>query len=134
MVCIYCDAKTSVTNSRKRARDKSVWRRHKCTSCSATFTSVEQVDWPQAVLFKANGSHTEPFSRDKLLISVHHSLQHRKDATEASTELTNTILSRLVHNIVDASISRATVITVTTEVIKRFDKAAAATYAAYHPL
>ena len=133
MVCIYCSGKTHITNSRKHARDKNVWRRHKCDSCQAIFTTIEQIDWDQAVVFKSSDKHVEPFSRDKLLISVHHSLQHRKDAIEASTALTDTILSKLMPHIAQASLTRGQVITSATEVLKKFDKAAAASYIAFHP-
>jgi transcriptional regulator NrdR family protein len=133
MVCIYCNGKTRIANSRRRQRDKSVWRRHKCIACNAIFTTVEQIDWSQALLFKNDNAHVEPFSRDKLLISVHHSLKHRKDAAVASTALTDTILNKLMAQIEHASLTRSQVIDITNEVLKKFDKASSISYTAFHP-
>lgn len=134
MVCIYCGHKTKITNSREKRRDKGTWRRRQCLSCQATFTTHEGLDWSKAIAFKTKSGKLEPFYRDKLFISVHDSLKHRKDALEASTALTDTILIKLIPRLTNAVIKREIVIQTTTEVLKRFDKPAATAYTAFHPL
>lgn len=87
-----------------------------------------------SLVYKHNLKRSERFQRDKLFVSVYESCRHRKDAVEASTAVTATILGKLLHRVESASLERAQVISVATEVLKRFDKAAAVQYQAYHPL
>jgi transcriptional regulator NrdR family protein len=134
MVCIYCGHKTKTTNSREKKRDKGVWRRRLCPSCQATFTTHEGVDWTTAIAYKTDTGHIEPFSRDKLFVSIHDSLKHRKDATETATALTDTILVKTIAHITDATVNRHDLVAISTKVLKNFDKAAATTYQAYHPI
>lgn len=134
MICIYCGGKTSVVNSRGQRRSNQTWRRRQCQNCQAVFTSVEAVDLPSSLVFKRSPKHSERFQRDKLFVSVYESCKHRKDAAEASTALTATILGKLLHKIESATLDRVQVISVTTEVLRRFDKAAAVQYQAYHPI
>jgi transcriptional regulator NrdR family protein len=81
---------------------------------------------------KNNG--LEPFSRDKLFVSVYDSLRHRKTVLDDATALTGTIISTLTPLAEGAAIDRDVVITVTTTVLQRFDKPAASHYQAFHPI
>lgn len=134
MVCIYCGSKTVTANSRTKARNNTTWRRRKCLECGAVVTTVEQIERALAITCKDNVGHLEPFSRDKLYISVHRSLKHRKDAIPAASGLTDTILAKLTARLQQASLDKQTITEVTGEVLRRFDKSAAVTYDAYHPL
>jgi len=134
MVCIYCGGKTGVINSRAQKKANQTWRRRQCKDCQAVFTSVEAVDLPSSLLFVRSSKHSERFQRDKLFVSVYESCKHRKDAQSASTALTATVLGKLFAKIETASLKRQQVVSVTTDVLKRFDKAAAVQYQAYHPL
>jgi hypothetical protein len=69
-----------------------------------------------------------------LLLSVYDSLRHRKAATADATALTETIVARLYPHIADATLQRSDVIEVATKVLSNFDKAAATSYQAFHPL
>ena len=75
----------------------------------------------------------QPFSRDKLFISIFESLKHRKSAQEDATALTDTILRHLYPYIQDAALSRDTIARETTSVLARFDTSASVQYSAYHP-
>lgn len=132
MVCIYCGQKTKTANSRRSKRSPEVWRRRECSNCHALFTTYEHLDWPKVVAFH-DIKHLEPFSRDKLLLSIHRSLLHRKDAATAATALTDTVLTKLLKFIDNAQLDRDIVVKATTEVLKRFDKSAAVTYSAFYP-
>lgn len=133
MVCIYCSSATRVTNSRKQARSNNVWRRRQCTSCKAIFTTSEAVDWPTSVaVVKPN--NLEPFRRDELFLSIHSSLKHRKQAQKDATALTATVLGKILPCIDKSVLKRDKIVEITTEVLKRFDKSAAVSYAAFHPI
>jgi transcriptional regulator NrdR family protein len=133
MVCIYCGSKTRTVNSRAKQKTGAVWRRRQCNTCEAVFTTQESVDWSKAiVIIRLNG--LEPFSRDKLRDSIHDSLKHRNDALEASTALTDTIIARAVPHISNAQLSRDTLVKTILDVLQAFDRSAAVTYRAYHPI
>ena len=132
MKCVYCGGDTQVTNSRHQKRVNQVWRRRKCQSCGAIFSTTEGADTSQALsVQKKNG--LEPFSRDMLLLSVYDSLRHRKTALQDATALTATIISMLTPLADTAVIDRDVIATVTSTVLQRFDKPAASHYQAFHP-
>lgn len=133
MVCIYCKGKTSVANSRPQKRTNSIWRRRSCTVCGSVFTSLESVDLAGSIIVRRNKG-VEPFSRDKLLLSVYDSLRHRKTAITDAEGLLNTILSKLYAQLTTAVIDRDDIVRITSTVLGRFDKAAATHYSAFHPL
>jgi transcriptional regulator NrdR family protein len=76
--------------------------------------------------------HLEPFSRDKLLLSIHDSLKHRKTATNDASALTSTILSSLRNQLSDAIIPTEQIAQAAYEVLSNFDTAAASHYQAFH--
>lgn len=131
MVCIYCGSGTRIVNSRHQKRSNNTWRRHKCTSCGSIFSTEESVDLSKSIVVSHEDA-LEPFSRDKLFISIHSSLGHRKDALEAATALTETVMSRLITKNSNSKIDRRKVIEITLVVLKRFDKSAFTYYHAYH--
>lgn len=133
MICIYCGSDTKVINSRPQKRHNYIWRRRQCIKCGAVFTTSEVPD-----LFKGlmvlTGAQMQPFSRDKLFLSVYDSLRHRKTAITDTTALTDTIISRLYPNASSGSLDSHEIAQITINVLKRFDKAAAIHYEAFHPL
>jgi transcriptional repressor NrdR len=133
MVCIYCGAGTAVTNSRLQKKTNQVWRRRKCLKCGNVYSSIEGVNWGQAVRYSHEG-RLEPFSRDRLFLSLYEACRHRKSAQSDATALTDTVLGKLRPRIQAASLDRGQVIDTAMKVLKQFDKAAATAYRAYHPL
>ncbi len=131
MVCIYCQSKTQVTNSRPQKRSNSIWRRRQCQSCEAIFTSIEIADLSASIVVSKEKS-LEAFSRDKLLLSIHGSLKHRKTAPSDATALTDTIISQTVPHITDATIKADVLAKISYQTLDRFDKAAATHYKAFH--
>lgn len=134
MVCIYCGSGTQVVNSRLQRRSNQVWRRRKCLVCSSTFSSLEAADLLLSLSYRTSQNALHPFSRDILFISIYESCKHRKNAVSDANALTATILGRLRPYMKDAVIERQDVINTTQQILKRFDRAAATFYAAYHPL
>ncbi len=134
MVCIYCGGKTSVINSRSQRRSKQTWRRRKCVACGAIFSTLETVDFGRSLSVIHKAGHLEPFSRDKLFLSIHSACGHRKDAESATQALTGTIVGQLIAKIKDGQLQRNDIVTTSLAVLKRFDKAASVQYGAYHLL
>jgi len=134
VICIYCGSKTRVSNSRAQKKTNQTWRRRKCLDCNGVFTSSEAVDFSSSLLYQRDANHVEPLSRDKLYISVYKACQHRKNAVSDATALTSTIIGKLMPKVRQASLQRNDIISVTSEVLNRLDKAASVQYTAYHPL
>ena len=133
MECLYCSAPTAVTNSRPSKKTPGVWRRRKCTGCGAIFTTKEQPDFDKSLVIK-RGAKLVAFSRDSLFSSIYQACGHRQNASEAASALTATVLDHLVASSNHGVLTRRQVVQTTSAVLKRFDKAAAVQYAAYHPL
>lgn len=132
MVCIYCSKPTSVSNSRRNARTNRVWRRRQCKNCQALFTSVEQADLPTSFSIKGQKSTLEPFRREILFVSIYEACKHLKRPETAAMALTDTIVSRLLKR-GSPTIERNELVTLVTQVLSRFNQAAAISYAVYHP-
>lgn len=132
MVCIYCFGETKVNNSRPQKRGNQVWRRRQCLDCKAIFTSVETADLSSALAVKKQHKHLEPFSRDKLLISLYGSLKHRKSAIKDARGLTDTIISQLLASAQAGSLNSKDIQEVVHRTLKRFDGPAAVHYQAFH--
>lgn len=136
MKCIYCSADTKVTNSRLQKRKNNTWRRRQCTSCESVFTSIESPDLESSimVLHQIDDKEAlEPFSRDKLLLSIHDSLRHRKTALDDATALTDTIISQALPLVSEALINASQLAKISHKILKRFDHVAATHYLAFHP-
>jgi transcriptional repressor NrdR len=131
MVCVYCNSETNVTNSRPQKRSNAVWRRRQCQQCLATVTTVEKIDLETAIIV-THDTAQEPFSRDKLFISIYESCKHRKDAQVSATMLTDTIIRQLYPLVQDASIAKKEIIRICAKTLQRFDHAAGVQYIAYH--
>ena len=133
MVCIYCSAETQVINSRHQKKANQVWRRRRCLSCRAVFTTNEVTDPTQALRIRRK-TQLEPFSRDTMLLSIYDSLKHRKTASSDASGLTATVMSMLYPLAVDTVLDREVVIELVGQVLARFDKAAAVHYQAFHQI
>lgn len=133
MICIYCAHDTRVINSRHQKRANSVWRRRQCLECEGVFTTLETPELASAMIVK-KATALEPFSRDKLFISVYDSLRHRSDALSASTELTRTIIGKLLPQSVSATLTIQQITETTASVLGNFDPIAHTHYTAFHPL
>lgn len=132
MVCVHCDGKTTVTNSRHQKRLNQVWRRRHCKNCGATFSSEEAVTYGGAWTVQDASGELWPFSRDKLLLSLHRSLQHRLDAVRDAGALTDTVIKKLSSATKDGRLERKAIKNTVQVALNRFDKAGSTHYAAFH--
>lgn len=133
MECIYCRSETKVSNSRPQKRTNQIWRRRQCLGCGATFTTEEAVVPSKSILVRKM-TDVEPFQRDKLLLSLYDSLRHRKTALADATALADTVWSRTLPLVQEATIQRDDIVREAHAVLKRFDKPAATAYRVFHPL
>ncbi|HYF97091.1 MAG TPA: hypothetical protein VD947_03575 [Patescibacteria group bacterium] len=131
MRCLFCQSDTSVEISRPSRKSSAVWRRRQCNACYKAFSTREKPDLSLSVTVKKPSGQNEPFSEDKLLISVYDCLSHRKDALEASRALIDTIV-RLILPVKTVEVSSIEIRTVVLKVLKHFDKAAYTYYQAHH--
>jgi transcriptional regulator NrdR family protein len=132
MVCIHCQSETQVSNSRLQKKLNRVWRRRSCSQ-GHVFTTLESADYASQWLVISAAKRLQPFSRDKLFISLYQSLQHRKTALSDANALTDTIMQKLAQQIIDGVIASTTVTSITQVALTRFDKAASSHYQAFHP-
>lgn len=134
MVCIHCGGETKVVNSRLQRRNNQVWRRRRCLNpdCGALFTSEESADYGSAWAVRNASGGLKPFSRDKLLLSLHGSLKHRPTALQDAGGLADTVIRRLAAAVTDGALESHAIISTTLVALNRFDKAAGVHYAAHH--
>jgi transcriptional repressor NrdR len=132
MVCIYCGAKTQVSNSRLQKRANQVWRRRFCSRCKAVFTTHESVDLSSTLLVDSNGS-MKPFVPDMLFTEVLLALQDRKDCYLAAREVTNTVIKQLLKLAEKPVYKPKQISSAAGAVLKRLDKRAWLRFAAEHP-
>lgn len=131
MVCVHCRSDTQVINSRLQKKANQVWRRRKCGTCGAIFSSREVAQYELVWLVRSNKA-LQPFNRDKLLLSIYASCQHRPSALSDASALTETVINKLLFN-ATAGVLEAAAIAQTVQVaLNRFDKAASVHYQAFH--
>ncbi|HUC88328.1 MAG TPA: hypothetical protein VMR95_04240 [Candidatus Binatia bacterium] len=135
MVCIYCGRSTAVTNSRISKRVNGVWRRRRCLSCDSVFTTHELVDWSSSfTVLDTKTNQLQPFSRDKLFISLYKSCGHRPSAASDASSLVETAIKRLTTKgePTKAMLTKSDIYTTSQTILDHFDQAAASSYRAYH--
>jgi transcriptional regulator NrdR family protein len=132
MVCVYCGAKTQVSNSRLQKRSNQVWRRRFCSRCEATFTTHEAVDLSSTLLVDS-GDSMKPFLPDMLFTEVLLALQDRKNNYLDAREVTNTVIKQLL-KLPDKPIYKPQQISsAASAVLKRLDRRAWLRFVAEHP-
>jgi transcriptional regulator NrdR family protein len=132
MVCVQCGGQTQVINSRHQKRANQVWRRRRCRQCGAVFTSEESAAYSASWAVQSSSGALRPFSRDKLLLSLHRSLQHRQTALEDAAGLTDTVVRRLSGVVTEGVIESPQIVHAVQVALSRFDQAASTHYAAFH--
>ena len=132
MVCIYCGSSTSVSNSRSSNKNFSVWRRRVCSMCKAVFTTGENPDLNASVSIKNFDGSLEPFSTDKVLLSIYSSCKHRKSPLEDARALTNTFNRLIINQITSGLIDLNDVQDLISTILGNFDLVALTYYNAYY--
>lgn len=132
MVCVQCGEKTTVENSRHQVRLNQVWRRRQCQSCYTVFTTEESINYAGSWLVRYPNGSLEAFQRDKLLMSLYRSCQHRKTALADAQGLTDTVIKKLLGQITDGVVDTGIILQISQVALNRFDNAASVHYRAFH--
>lgn len=131
MVCTFCNSETKVINSRHQKKANATWRRRLCSNCAEAYTTTETYDLDGLILVANIKTNLEDFQRDKLFLSIHTVLLHRKTAISDATGLTNTVIQLILaqkKHIIPKSVIAQT----TFDVLDRFDHLSALQYKALH--
>lgn len=130
MVCPYCKKDSQVANSRHQKRHNNVWRRRKCLKCGAVWTSVERPEY--ATIWRVRrGGHLLDFRPETLLISLYEALKHKKSADVDAKDICDTVLQKLASKHT-AVLSTDLIKKTCYDILRRYDKVAAALYQATH--
>ena len=132
MVCIQCGQKTQVINSRLQKRHNQTWRRRQCSACHIIFSTNESVDYGAVWAVRQSSGAITPFHRDKLLLSIYKSCQHRPNALTEASDLTDTVTDKLRILASDGQLSVKQIAQTVVVALNRFDKAASVHYLAFH--
>ena len=91
-------------------------------------------DYAASLVVQDSHNKLHPFSRDKLFLSLFHALEYREDSLPAATELTKTVIGKLLirKNAADGLLSRKMIAKISLDVLKRFDAPSSHTYKAFH--
>jgi transcriptional regulator NrdR family protein len=96
------------------------------------FTTEESADYGALWLINSAVGALEPFSGDKLFLSIYNSIQHRPGAITDARALTDTVIQKLVAHGDGSTVSARTIAGIIQVVLNRFDTAASVHYAAFH--
>jgi len=96
------------------------------------FTTEESINYAGSWRVRYPNGSLAAFQRDKLLLSLHRSCQHRKAALSDAQGLTDTVIKKLLTQISDGVVDRAVVLQISQVALNRFDNAASVHYAAFH--
>lgn len=131
MICIFCSEDTKVVNSRPSKRLPSIWRRRKCPRCNVLFSTHEYCDLSLSIKVTDEQGSSQPFSEDKLFVSLHKCFSHREDALKSSRELLGTVLSKLTPAKFGI-IQKKKIARTSYNILYRFDRVAAVYYKSHH--
>jgi transcriptional regulator NrdR family protein len=96
------------------------------------FTTEESASYGGSWAVLSPSGALAPFSRDKLLLSLHRSLQHRPSAVQDASALADTAIKKLSSVIKDGQLESQHITHAVQVALNRFDKAASVHYAAFH--
>ena len=131
MVCNTCGAKLDVSNSRQLKRTNQVWRRRNCTMCDVVVTTLEGIDYRRSLVVTGSKKPT-PYERDRLFLSLYKSLQHRSTSLTDAGALADAITAKLAVQAKSGALQKSQIAQAVQVALTRFDKLAAAHYAALH--
>lgn len=132
MVCPYCLSETQVINSRPQTRSNQVWRRRRCNTCKAVFTTHEVIDFPSSFTVVKNNK-LSPFTPDKLFREVLDKLKGNQKPYEAAREISATITQKVIKNASSGLISSQDISRAAAGTLKNFDRQAYLRFIADHP-
>lgn len=131
MVCILCDSKTNITNSRFVRKSGYTWRRHTCPRCFAVYTTREYIEMSLSYRLKHSSGTLEPLERDIVFSMIKDSLNHRNSAIADASALTDTILGMVYAN-KKLVVPYRDFFEITASTLRRFDRVAYIKFTSLH--
>ena len=122
MLCLYCNNKTKIYNSRPTHQNTQTWRRHKCMHCQNTFTTKEKIEL-SGILQVKDGLTLSSYSHDRLLVSIAVSSNQIALPAPMVSELTDSVEAKLCQIIANNIIAEITI-----EVLTAYNKNLAIQY------
>ena len=130
MKCPYCrQATTDIFNTRPTRFGTQIWRRRKCLSCGANFTTYEQPDLHFLKVVKKSGK-AERYSRAKLFSGIYGAFLSVKAKETTVDAVTDTIEAKILDT-QQKQISSQDVAKIVLTTLKHFNTAAFLRYLAY---
>jgi transcriptional regulator NrdR family protein len=100
--------------------------------CNSVFTTTESANYDALWAVKTPSKPLLPFNRDKLLLSIYKSSEHRPHALKEAAGLTDTVIDKLRSHAKHSQIDSKQIIQTVLVALNRFDKAASVHYQAFH--
>ncbi|KAB2673300.1 MAG: transcriptional repressor NrdR [Verrucomicrobia bacterium] len=98
MRCPKCTGQEDrVIDSRSSKEGATIRRRRECLTCSARFTTYEEIEHELLVIIKRDGRR-EPFSREKLVAGIKRACQKRPVSEEAIANAVERIVEYIAAN------------------------------------
>jgi transcriptional regulator NrdR family protein len=96
------------------------------------FSTEESVQYRGSWAVRGKAGDLQPFWRDKLLLSLYRSCQHRPTALSDAGGLTDTIIKKAQGQIRNSVITSSELAQTVQVALNRFDRAASTHYQAFH--
>lgn len=123
MLCPFCQSvNVAVVDSRSRDEGTSIWRRRECLKCGKRFSSRERIDFSYLSVVKGNGEK-EPFSREKILMSIFKSIGKREIPEEKLEKAVDEITQE-IHKNGKAEINSSSIGELVLEKLRKLDPTA----------
>ncbi len=95
MQCPFCkEMESRVVDSRLASGGTVTWRRRECDQCKKRFTTYERVEHSLPLIVKKDGQR-QPFSREKLLVSLRTACKKRPITSDQLDETAEAIEQEL---------------------------------------
>lgn len=132
MKCPICrETNNEVYNTRTTRFGTQTWRRRRCLSCDASFTTYEQPDLKFLKILGDTSKKTAPYSRATLFSSVYGAFSGSSVKPSVIDAVTDNIEAKLL-DLQDHTITTEQITDIVLSTLKHFDSAAFLRYLSDH--
>lgn len=132
MKCPVCrEINNEVYNTRTTRFGTQTWRRRRCLSCDASFTTYEQPDLKFLKILADHSKKTTPYSRATLFSSVYGAFSGSSAKPSVIDAVTDNVESKLL-DLQDHTITTEQITDIVLSTLKHFDSAAFLRYLSDH--
>lgn len=132
MKCPICrETNNEVYNTRTTRFGTQTWRRRRCLSCDASFTTYEQPDLKFLKILGDTSKKTAPYSRATLFSSIYISFTESTAKADVIDAVTDNVEAKLL-DLQDHTITTEQIVDIVLSTLKHFDSAAFLRYLSDH--